>query len=140
MEESKREEASFYIYICEILLYTVCIITLRCTCELFPPRLTRPIHNRMTAAEVLPVIARRAPPRRPNIVRPPDLAFVLSLLLSWGREWGPPIVLNYEARIVHRAARSILLPPAAAHNRQIGTTKLADPVIPVRTTIGEIPL
>lgn len=55
----------------EILLYTVCIITLRCTCELFPPRLTRPIHNRVTAVKVLPVIAAAAPRTSPNIVRPP---------------------------------------------------------------------
>lgn len=66
-----------YIYIYRgILLYTACIITLRCTCELFPPRLTRPIHNRMTAAKVLPVIAPRAPPRRPNIVRTPRFGVV----------------------------------------------------------------
>lgn len=55
----------------EILLYTVCIITLRCTCELFPPRLTRPIHNRVTGVKVLPVIAVAAPRTSPNIVRPP---------------------------------------------------------------------
>lgn len=55
-----------------ILLYTVCIITLRCTCELFPPRLTRPIHNRVTAVKVLPVIAAGAPPSWPNIVPTPD--------------------------------------------------------------------
>lgn len=47
-----------------LLLYTVCIITLRCTCELFPPRLTQPIHNRMTAAKVLPVIMPRARPAK----------------------------------------------------------------------------
>lgn len=72
-----KRGASLYIYIyIGILLYTACIITLRCTCELFPPRLTRPIHNRMTAAKVLPVIAPRAPPQRPNIVRTPRFGVV----------------------------------------------------------------
>jgi len=66
----ERRGVVIYTYIRGILLYTACIITLRCTCELFPPRLTRPIHNGMTAAKVLPVIAPRAPPSRSNIVRP----------------------------------------------------------------------
>lgn len=69
----RARERRDVIYIQGILLYTACIITLRCTCELFPPRLTRPIHNGMTAAKVLPVIAPRAPPSRPNIVRPTSL-------------------------------------------------------------------
>lgn len=76
----------------EILLYTVCIITLRCTCELFPPRLTRPIHNRVTGVKVLPVIAVAAPRTSPNIVRPPIYHLCSATLLE-----GHLLSLSYDA-------------------------------------------
>ena len=128
-----------YIHIYRILLYTTCIITLQCTCELFPPRLTRPIHNGMTAAKVLPVIAPRAPSSRPNIVRPshdlvsfPSHLSSSSLRRSWGRH-----LLSWITRRGPSGPRSTLLRPAAPHNRQIGTTKLPGSVISVWTTIGK---
>lgn len=142
-------------YICTvqggILLYTVCIITLRCTCELFPPRLTRPIHNRMTAAKVLPVIASGAPFRWSNVVRLPiyRVRRYSSLTLppplsSPSFPFNPrrvPIVLYNEARvIVQWGAVYTFTVSTSTHNRQIGMTKLAGPVIPFGTTIGEIPL
>lgn len=69
---------------------------------------------------------------------PPDLAsFPHPLLhpLIYGAN--APIVLNYEAASRPCGLReSTLLRPAAPHNRQIGTTKLAGPSHSVRTQLS----